>query len=156
MTLLFCKADDVKSRENCNFRTENLYEKTVNSEENIRPVTPVFLRLSINTLVIKRWHQELGIREGVVYFQTDKGRRIQTHSYRITAGRAISLVFVNKTNVSVGRFRRPTVMITSFQRFRLRLSLYGNSREMFNKGHAGHAWVRPLQFTTILSNLLRS
>jgi len=46
----------------------------------------------INTLLIKRWRQEMGICEGVDYFQTDKGRQIQTHSYRITVGRAIFLV----------------------------------------------------------------
>ena len=56
---------------------------------------------------------------------------------------------VRKTNVSVGRFRRLTVMIMAFQRFRLSLSLYGKSREMFNKGHAGQVLYNSLQYYQI-------
>jgi len=53
--------------------------------------------------------------------------------------------------MSVGRFRRLTVMITAFQRFglSLSLSLYGKFREMFNKGHAGHVLYNSLQYYQI-------
>jgi hypothetical protein len=62
--------------------------------------------------------------EGAKVSTTSKLTRADRYKHTVTEVLCAALFSccVRKTNVSVGRFRRLTVMITGFQRFRLSLS----------------------------------